>query len=189
MTAIPIKLSEIDLTNSILIDSLSSFIGVERYFNIDNNYKDQPLLTKGIKTYGLVGSIFSISEYPLAFSNSNSVDNGDGTFTISNIFDGTIRHIKTGSARSLGTYEEDAMQNITGEFNVRSNLGDGGLYGSGAFTAGDTGSTGGLSSPVIEGVTITYTMDASKVVRTAVETRMKNTAGQWYLLVKIDGII
>lgn len=61
-----------DTVNS-LITSRNNFVnsclGTEKYFNIDNKYKNQDIIKLGVKTYGLAGAIVKISDYPIAFQN------------------------------------------------------------------------------------------------------------------------
>lgn len=78
------------------------------------------------------------------------------------------------SGRGLGSAQTDALQNITGsinEFYGGANVGGGGgAFASASSTNGAVGSN--LSVTKASG----YTFDASRVVRTASETRPRNTA-------------
>ncbi len=186
--------NELSNTTNELITSRNNFInscvGIEKWFNTDNQYKGQNLVKIGVKTYALMetGNILNIADYQTAFNNCGAVDNGDGTFQVPVMHpNSTTKHLLSVNARELGTYEEDAMQKITGFFgNV--NIGPG-SESSGVFK--DNPNSGikasnpfgdASSDRVLTGISF----DSSRVARTDTETRMKNTAGQWYLLVKID---
>ncbi|UQY80869.1 Phage tail-collar fiber protein [Candidatus Hepatincola sp. Av] len=92
--------------------------------------------------------------------------------------EGTIRHLPTSSARSLGSYQDDAMQNIVGTTHtVLSSSGS-----TGAMYVTDTG--GELYDHKKgdgTGYWGTLHFDASKVVKTDSETRMKNVGVQFYV--------
>ena len=103
----------IDTANGLITSRnnfINSCVGVEKHFNTSNEYKDQDLLTIGVKTYGLAGSIVKIADYPIAFKNCGAVDRGDGTFEIPKFYDGTIRHLEKGNSRALGSYEADDLK-------------------------------------------------------------------------------
>ncbi|XWO14271.1 Phage tail-collar fiber protein [Candidatus Hepatincola sp. Pdp] len=96
--------------------------------------------------------------------------------------DGTIRNLPTSSGRDLGSYQDHAMQNITGS-----------TYG--VFTEYSSDSSGALSISNIDydgdlydhkkgngrGRWAKLNFDASKVVKTDSETRMKNVGVQFYV--------
>lgn len=92
----------------------------------------------------------------------------------------TIRHIPEGDSRTLGDYQEDALQNITGNFKVYGAIIDDGV---GVFQTGvsQPNYSGGGS----ETFPSQMTFDASRVARTAEETRMKNIAVQIYVISKV----
>lgn len=73
------------------------------------------------------------------------------------------------SGRALGDFQADALQNITGEFDLRFG---GGAVVSGAFQ-NDGSSTSHISAS-LSGTDNGFTFDASRVARTASETRPLN---------------
>jgi hypothetical protein len=219
------------------LDKLESInqsqIGLEKWFNINNKYKNQEIVQLGSKIWGLAGSIVNIADYPTAFANSGAEDLGNGTFRIPQMFDGTIRNIARESQRELGSYEEDdfkghthtiaehshsvpahahGIADIIGNFKVGGSENGGPdnaeTHASGGFSLVDEG-WGKLLAPTNRqdgrrsfnfsshraGVTATNNDGAGNTGSAGAgstsstggtETRMKNTAGQWYLLLKID---
>ena len=152
-------------------------------------------------------NILYIDDYPLLFEVLKAEDRGDGTFAMPDFYDGTLRHIRYGDTRELGSFEMDAM-----ESHVHSNT-----HGHSAnphdhdmahqhdywwneyktqvcemghaWNRGwlKTKTTGGRDrtdnqTVVINNTTITTDTGTGKQ---ATETRMKNTAGQWYILAKV----
>lgn len=104
---------------------------------------------------------------------------GDGstTFTLPDWRGVVFRALDRGrgldSGRSLGSYQQDAMQNITGSFYAANRPGGAPI---GAFY-----DTGGRGSSLLAGGGLTNDImqtgiDASRQVRTAAETRMQNIA-------------
>lgn len=89
------------------------------------------------------------------------------------------------SSRDVGSFQDDTIQNITGSF--PADIGESWLIGnpyyvSGAFYdagAAGSGDTGSKSNEVRR-----YIFDASRVVRTSTETRMKNVAVMY--IIKTD---
>ncbi|MDR2007597.1 MAG: hypothetical protein LBQ34_01325 [Alphaproteobacteria bacterium] len=185
---------------------IHSIVGREKYFNTDNSYKDADIIKLGYKTYGLAGAIVNIADYETAFKNCNALDLGDGTFKIPEMFDGTIRHIPRNSTRELGTYETDDFKahghDMTHthsmahdhdmshqHFYSRYENARGGFYNGSYWTPtytdqqtwGGRDRTGGSSAGNTGGSSITTTGNTGSI-----ETRMKNTSGQWYLLLSID---
>ncbi|UVK85244.1 tail fiber protein [Pseudomonas sichuanensis] len=86
------------------------------------------------------------------------------------------------AGRSLGSVQQDALQNIVGSFTIRATdqvaPDIGGLTG--AFKYGADGVSGGIK--VISSTTkqlSTISFDASQVARTATETRPRNLAVMW----------
>lgn len=77
-------------------------------------------------------------------------------------------------SRTVLSYQSDAMQPITGT--LRSVKGLEAPSSSGAFTTGSSWISNSGHTGKDYGVTTTWTMDSSRVVRTANETRMKNIA-------------
>ncbi|MDR0484063.1 MAG: hypothetical protein LBH40_02130 [Alphaproteobacteria bacterium] len=57
-------INRIEILEQNKIDFVNSIVGREKYFNTDNNYKDQDIIKLGVKTYGLAGTIVSINDYP-----------------------------------------------------------------------------------------------------------------------------
>ncbi|MEY0596169.1 phage tail protein [Providencia alcalifaciens] len=72
--------------------------------------------------------------------------------------------------RTVGTYQEDAMMNLTGQFTART---DSGGVGTGVFTKGSASQTMSQGNSNILG---TVSFNASNQVPTASEFRMKNVA-------------
>ena len=116
------------------------------------------------------------------------VDLGGTSFKVPDLRNQFIRMTGTdadnANARTLGSYQQDALQYISGELkflsNGSSNTGLNPAYGAFKFTDGDSGttqkfqmttSTTGLISHYRSG-----DFDASRVARTAIETRASNTA-------------
>lgn len=179
-------------------DIVESSVGIEKWFNTDNKYKDKNIVKIGIKTYALMDSsnILKISDYPLLFKNSGAIDKGNGTFATPNFFDGTTRHLPKGNTRKLGTFENDAIKehnhglpNITGEFCIVDH-GDRNVKG--AFYKHNRWASYIKDSPNADDwmSTVSFSSHRAGVTNTynngIFETRMKNTAGQWYILANID---
>ena len=160
-------------------------------------------------------NILPIADYPILFKNLKAVDRGDGTFAVTTFYDGTLRHLAKGNARALGSFEDDAMQKHTHNnthghtanphdhdmshqhnYTVRKELAracNGGwdasfTYKNNAWFDDTTiATTGGRNRTDAQTVTInntTITTDSGDG-KQAEETRMKNTAGQWYILAKV----
>ena len=180
-------------------------------------------------------NIVYIDDYPLLFKVLHAEDRGDGTFAMPDFYDGTLRHIRYGDTRELGSFEMDAMEShvhsnthghsenahshpindIKGGFNYNkstngfyigdmnisgafftSNVGNGGIvaktsagtldrgqYNFSSHRAGVTATNNATAT--INNTTITTDTGTGKQ---ATETRMKNTAGQWYILAKVTYI-
>ena len=81
------------------------------------------------------------------------------------------------NARVLGSYQADALQNITGEFRFR-NMGSHATLGDylGAIHYKSQGPNGQGSSGGAQVETHYLGFDASRVARTSIETRGSNTA-------------
>ncbi|HCH7938051.1 TPA: tail fiber protein [Providencia rettgeri] len=76
------------------------------------------------------------------------------------------------AGRIVGTYQDCAIENITGKFGAFKAVSGAAIEG-GAFKAiGETGASHEAKEPGVS----TFDFDASRVVRTANETRMKNVA-------------
>ena len=97
-------------------DQIESMVGIDKWFNTDNQHKNQEIVKTGganfRKTWLLMDSnnIVYIDDYPLLFEVLQAEDRGDGTFAMPDFHDGTLRHIRVGDTRELGTFEMDAMQ-------------------------------------------------------------------------------
>lgn len=113
------------------------------------------------------GRSFSASAYPVAAKRFPSLKLPDDRGYAIRISDNG-RGVDPG--RVVGTYQEDAMQNLTGDFTART---DGGGAATGVFTKGNPGQTMGQGSNNILG---TVSFNAANQVRTANEFRMKNVA-------------
>ncbi len=174
---------------------IASSVGIDKWFNIDGRYKDQDLVKIGIKTYALMDSsnILKIKDFPILFKNLNVPDLGDGTFKMPNFYDGTLRQIKKGSKRELGSYEEDAMQKVYGSVDCityvdlskpRKVVETSGMVKESLKTIYKDATRHGGSINWWKESTVSF--DNSNICRVAEETRMKNTAGQWYVLAQLD---
>jgi len=124
------------------------------------------------------GAAVSRSVYATLFSAIGTAYGvGDGSTTF-NLPDGRgvfFRGLDGGrgldSGRTIGSFQSDAIQNITGALSM---INGGGVAGSGAFLANGTATshiTAGLA-----GSDNSFTFDASRVVRTSTETRPSNIA-------------
>ena len=195
-------------------DQIESMVGIDKWFNTDNQHKNQEIVKTGganfRKTWLLMDSnnIVYIDDYPLLFEVLKAQDRGDGTFAMPDFYDGTLRHIRVGDTRELGTFEMDAMQSHVHsnthshtanphdhdmahqhDYWVRSNnyeLAQQGSYWGRARNGSQT--TGGRDRTDKQTVSInnsTITTD-SGTGKQAQETRMKNTSGQWYILAKVS---
>ena len=145
----------------------------------------------------LDGSIKSIAAYPdlAAYLGTafNKGDEGAGNFRLPESRGEFLRGWDHGrgvdAGRGVGSYQLDAVQNITGTLNARAaNVSGSGTLivgnASGAFGAteksgGSAGTmalatTGAVTNPVD-----VYTLDASRVARTSTETRGRNLAVMW----------
>ena len=172
-----------------------SKVGIDTWFNTNNKHKGVKVLTVGIHTWLLMeeGHIAKISDYPLMFKNCGAVDKGDGTFQVPFMKDGTIRHIPSSDSRALGSYQEDAMQKMTGTIDAEIqvyNPGNNSLTGvkTGVFKKGYRVRQNGFAGGAYQANygQYHYDFDNSQQVRTDTENRMKNTAGQWYMLAKME---
>ena len=147
----------------------------------------------------------------ILFKNLKAVDRGDGTFALAQFHDGTLRHLAKGNSRTLGSFEDDAMQKHIHNSPPHSHTANshdhdmahqhdykagnkhyeqswsasGGFWSVVDFWGHTT--TGGRNRTDSQTVTInntTITLDEG-TGKKAEETRMKNTAGQWYILAKV----
>lgn len=139
------------------------------------------------------GSTKSIAAYPdLAAFLGGAFNNGTeatGYFRLPESRGAVLRGWDHGRsvdvARQLGTEQADAMQNITGTMFVRKASTDtapGAIFSSaGAFElTWNNGVNGyGMASSGVTGPSDTVKFDASKVVRTSTETRMRNVSVIW----------
>ncbi len=109
MNRILSRVEKLEVDKSKLIEAS---VGIDKWFNTDNSYRDQNIVTIGIKTWALMdeSNILSIADYPILFRNIKGVDRGDGTFAMTKFYNGTTRHMHKGSGRILGCYEEDSLQ-------------------------------------------------------------------------------
>ena len=152
-------------------------------------------------------NILYIDDYPLLFEVLKAEDRDDGTFAMPDFYDGTLRHIRYGDTCALGSFEMDAMEshshsnthshsanphdhymahqhNYWERWNSYELVSQGSFWGRARV---DTTTTGGRDrndkqTVVINNATITTDSGTGKQ---ATETRMKNTAGQWYMLAKV----
>ncbi|MGX1185009.1 phage-related tail fiber protein [Pseudomonas sp. F-14 TE3623] len=132
------------------------------------------------------GSVKSIAAYPdlAAFlgTDFNKGDEGAGNFRLPESRAEFLRGWDHGrgvdAGRAIGSYQLDALQNITGTIgDMPRGIGGTNAFGSGAFTS-VVSSNGGSA----DGSAISYadfTFDASRVVRTSTETRPRNLAVMW----------
>ncbi|XWO13512.1 Phage tail fiber protein [Candidatus Hepatincola sp. Pdp] len=164
--------------NNKFTKSLKNQIG-KIIINMDPQYKDMGIWDDGIFKYVLCnGQAIN----PDSYSDLAAIY---GT-NVPNFKDGTVRNLIKGNSRALGSWEEDALQKITGWVDGidiatwrMSSSSSGSLYWgtdgtmiTGAENAADQ------STPRLH-------FDASKVARTADETRMKNIAVQFYVIGKV----
>lgn len=140
-------------------------------FNLATTYGGTAITTTGTQsgTHSYLQSLFGLGD-------------GSTTFNLPDLRGETVRGwddsrgVDTG--RSLGTNQKDALQNITGSFAVQ----DDGLPGavlstSGAFTSPAASSTSIFNGSSVSGTYATsFQFDASRVARTATETRSRNVA-------------
>lgn len=150
----------------------------------------QPGTTQAVRGYEIeaVGGIVNKSNYPAlwAFAQAQSLVktthkagefsfiNVDSTrFRLPDLRNQFIRFTGTdadnANARVLGSYQRDALQNITGSINTRASMG----VGSGAFA---TDFRDGNAASEAGGDNDGVTFDASLVARTSTETRGSNVA-------------
>ncbi|MCP1489412.1 phage-related tail fiber protein [Pseudomonas fluorescens] len=145
----------------------------------------------------LDGSVKSIAVYPdlAAFLGTafNKGDEGAGNFRLPESRGEFLRGWDHGrgvdAGREVGSYQLDALQNITGALNARAaNVSGSGTLivgnASGAFGAAEKagGSAGTMALATTGAVTNPvdiYTLDASRVARTSTETRGRNLAVIW----------
>jgi hypothetical protein len=191
---------------------MKSKVGIDTWFNTNNTNKGEKLLTIGIQTWGLMeeGNFVSIEEFQDAFKNSKAVDRGDGTFQVPIMHDGTIRNIKSANTRELGSFEADDLKahehgmahdhDMWHDHDMSHQHGEKGFIGynngDGVGISFDGGSNRGSQTDRTTwggrdrtGGSRDRTSGASKSVTDntgGAETRMKNTAGQWYMLLKIN---
>ena len=154
--------SQVEKLQQTIEDQIESMVGIDKWFNTENIHKDEVIIKTGgsnfRKTWALMDSknILYIDDYPLLFEVLKAEDRGDGTFAMPDFYDGTLRHIRYGDSRELGTFETDAMQShvhsnthnhtanahshpindIRGLFEVRNHKEN---YSSGAFYIENTG--------------------------------------------------
>ncbi|ATI15740.1 putative tail-collar fiber protein [Bordetella phage vB_BbrM_PHB04] len=136
------------------------------------------------------GSAVSRTTYAKLFAaigTTYGAGNGTTTFNLPEARGEFIRGLDQGrgvdSGRALGTAQQDALQNITGTIQPRPLAGAGGgaiggATGAGAFDLSIKGGAPGASS-ITTGTaanTDVLTFDASRVARTAAETRPRNVA-------------
>lgn len=119
------------------------------------------------------GEVLNVADFPKLFAKIGSIYGGNGTttFKLPDLRGEFVRGQDNGrgidTGRNIGSYQEDAMQNITGTF-------AGGLddRSTGAFSKIGSGSgQSGTASPQS-----VFDFDASRQVRTALETRPRNLA-------------
>lgn len=129
------------------------------------------------------GAAISRTTYATLFKDiGTTFGEGDGstTFNIPDLRGVVIRGLDQGRGldpdRKLGSYQEDAQQNITGEIGQFNNLAAYLGTPEGAFSIHNFGPQIGIKTTSATDNWITIDFDASKQVRTADEVRMKNVA-------------
>lgn len=142
-----------------------------------------------------VGALYDPKKYPRAFGIFGTKHGGDGinTFAVPDWRADAIRINDDGrgidSGRVVGSEQEDAIQNIVGEAGYMGggglNKDSGGLNVSGAFTRG---AWQGRTASGENAGGYNLKIDASLVVRTAAETRMRNRSCYMYIYIGRPGI-
>lgn len=129
------------------------------------------------------GAAISRTEYATLFNDiGTTFGEGDGstTFNIPDLRGVFIRGLDQGRGldpdRQLGSYQEDAQQNITGEIGQFNNLAAFLGTPEGAFDFHNFGPQIGIRTTSATDNWITIDFDASRQVRTASEVRVKNVA-------------
>lgn len=188
MTAIEEKLQRIDLA----VKSYCPYIVGEYKLMSHNDLSD-----------GWVrgdGSLYNPQKYPKAFAIYGTKHGGDGvnTFAVPDWRGDAIRINDDGRGvdlgRILGSEQEDAMQNIIGTIganvgtNSAVNAGTAAARWTGAFKLDSPSVENGPGSSWGESRTGKGTFDASRVVRTANETRMRNRSCCMYVYIGRPGL-
>lgn len=130
------------------------------------------------------GSVQSIATYPDLFAylgtTFNTGSEGAGNFRLPESRGEFLRGWDHGRGidvgRAIGSYQTDALQNITGAVSAGNNT----QLGS-SFAGAYLGVSGAVNQPTgatVGGIT-SYTFDASRVARTSTETRPRNLSVMW----------
>nr|WP_167467075.1 tail fiber protein [Aquitalea magnusonii] len=124
------------------------------------------------------GAAVSRSTYAVLFAAlGTQYGAGDGTttFNLPDYRGEFLRGLDDGrgvdAGRALGTAQTDALQNITGNFGVYSSTSNAGATGAFSGSMSSTALSGGASV-----YSVSVGIDASRVARTAAETRPRNVA-------------
>lgn len=160
----------IDASNSLLDESDENLglISICPFSTIPTGYKE------------CNGEVLNVADFPKLYAKIGSVYGGNGTtnFKLPDLRGEFVRGLDNGrdidASRAIGSHQDDAMQNITGTF--AGGLGD---RSTGAFSKIDNGAgQSGTASPQS-----IFDFDASRQVRTALETRPRNVAMMYVIKV------
>jgi hypothetical protein len=119
------------------------------------------------------GNLVSEATWTSDVSQQGHFSSGDGTttFRVPNKV-GLVDRGQNPEDANFGRRQEDAIQNITGNF-YYAQMGEASVGFVGAFAGGGVGTTGNSHDASAPAYNVTF--DASRVVRTDTETRMKNS--------------
>src|SRR5574344_43728 len=183
-TSTYIPTSNEDLTNKLYVDTAISgamWLGEIK----ELSYPSIPTLPSGVEVVECNGRALSKTVYSTLYALIGTTYGGTEAGTTFNIPDkrGVVtrgwdhgRGLDTG--RTFGSYQDDTIQNITGSFGADDRVTN--MPATGAFYYANTLNTG--SEGAASGTGVYF--DASRIVRTSNETRMKNIAGYFVMRIK-----
>jgi hypothetical protein len=169
-----------------LIDSQSLYSGLPVGFITICGYGSGGLVIPEERLLYCNGRAIDRAAYPDLFAKIGVTwGSGDGSTTFNlpdargvvfrGIDDG--RGLDTNSSRVVGSYQDDALQNIVGNFYVDDRSGGDGLLFTQTSAQGTTYGAEGTSDHTYAQIRF----DASRVVKTDNETRMKNHGVKYYI--------
>ena len=150
--------------------------------NLNPLYKDKTLWNDGMFEYALCnGQSINADAYPeLATIYGTNVPNFKNA---------TVRHIPVGDSRTLGAFQDFAIEKITGSFRsgCAGILSTANYQGAFTVTSRDTSSHryNDSNNDDYDKTFEEVSFDASRVVRTSTETRMQNIAVQFYVIGRV----